>query len=178
MKPKTAHSVISTIRCCYRSPTGRQCRVLTSDTRSGLCAQHRAEDQQKERADVYDPLSRNSQGFQTAQGVNHSLHNLYWLLAKNRISPRRAAVLAYINSLLLRTLPAIDSDQAAGIIDPDAPPVPELTGTGETTDEVTEDTTETGPETESSNTAAAVTKDSTDSWDSSLPEPDPTKKPS
>jgi hypothetical protein len=61
------------------------------------------------------------QGFQTAQGINNSLSNLYILLANNYISPRRAAVLAFINSLQLRTLPAIDADQAAGITDPTAP---------------------------------------------------------
>jgi len=87
--------------------------------------------QQKDNADVYAPLIKYSQGLQTAQGINFSLSNLYQLLAKNRISPRRASVLAYINSLLLRTLPAIDSDKAAGVIDPTAPdsePKPDATG--------------------------------------------------
>jgi len=37
--------------------------------------------------------------------------------AQNRISTRRAAVLAYINSLLLRTLPAIDYDILHGAKD-------------------------------------------------------------
>src|SRR5207245_1173989 len=43
------------------------------------------------------------------------------------ISPRRAAVLAYISNLLLRTLPQIDADRAAGIIDPTKPPAETLT---------------------------------------------------
>jgi hypothetical protein len=83
---------------------------------------------------VFAPLIRNSQGLQTAQGINHTLMNLYELLATNQISPRRAAVLAYINSLLLRTLPAIDRDIAVGITDPTlAPsnletPIPNLPG--------------------------------------------------
>ncbi len=83
--------------------------------------------------------------------------NLYQLLAQNRISPRRAAVLSYISSLLLRTLPQIDADKAAGIIDPTKPttktlsvPVPDST-----------------PGTNPVNT-----------WDPSIPEPDPKKKPS
>lgn len=61
---------------------------------------------------------RNFQFFQTAQGINYSLMNLYQLLAQNRISPRRAAVLSHISGLLLRTLPQIDADKAAGIFDP------------------------------------------------------------
>ncbi|HEY4817535.1 MAG TPA: hypothetical protein VIH67_08885 [Candidatus Acidoferrum sp.] len=55
-------------------------------------------------------LSQNACRFQNAQGVNHSLGALYTLLAQGRISPRRASALAYISSLLLRTLPAIDAD--------------------------------------------------------------------
>jgi hypothetical protein len=48
--------------------------------------------------------------FQNAQGINHSLGALYTLAAQGRISPRRASVLAYISSLLLRSLTAIDND--------------------------------------------------------------------
>lgn len=47
--------------------------------------------------------------FQDPQGINHSLAALYKLLASGQISPRRATGLAYIASLLLRTLPAINS---------------------------------------------------------------------
>jgi len=55
-------------------------------------------------------LTQNACRFQNAQGVNHSLGALYTLLAQGRVSPRRASALAYISSLLLRTLPAIDAD--------------------------------------------------------------------
>lgn len=69
----------------------------------------------------------------TAQGVNFSLAALYELLAKNRISARRAAVLAYISSLILRTHPTIDGDNRAGITDPSKPkpmPKPDLPPSG------------------------------------------------
>jgi hypothetical protein len=102
-------------RCQYRTPAGRQCRLLASNTHSGLCAQHHAEHRQRTAADLSASLTKRSGSYETAQGINSLLVNLYRLLAQNRISPRRAAVLAYINSLLLRTLPAIDADQAAGI---------------------------------------------------------------
>src|SRR6266446_1628288 len=48
--------------------------------------------------------------FQRAQQINHSLVALYKLLAQGRISPRQAAVLAYIGSLVLRSLKAVDYD--------------------------------------------------------------------
>jgi hypothetical protein len=43
----------------------------------------------------------------SAVQVNAFLSQLALLLVQDRISPRRAAVLAYIHSLLLRTLPAV-----------------------------------------------------------------------
>jgi len=124
MKLKTVFSLLAANRCAHRTPSGRQCRLLASNLGSGLCPHHHAELEQLQNADVYPSLSQDCQGFQTAQGINHSLHNLYWLLATNQISARRAAILAYINSLQLRTLPAIDADWKAGISDPTASPAP------------------------------------------------------
>jgi hypothetical protein len=48
--------------------------------------------------------------FQNAEGIHDSLRQLYTLLASGAISPRRAAVLGYLTSLLLRTLPAVYND--------------------------------------------------------------------
>src|SRR5258708_10408809 len=112
MKPQTANSVVLSVRCAHRTPGGRQCRLPTSDAVSGLCPQHRAQHQQMEAADHYPHLTRNYHDFQTAQGSNHSLHSLYELLAQNRISPRRAAVLAYTNTFLLPTPPQINPTQS------------------------------------------------------------------
>jgi hypothetical protein len=82
-----------------------------SDHASGLCFKH-ANQQRKERdlAELASALTGKSEDFQTAVGINHSLGELYKLLADNKIAPRRAAVLAYISNLLLRTLPAIDHE--------------------------------------------------------------------
>ncbi len=187
MKPPAANSV--SLRCAHRTVGGRQCRLSASDARSGLCPQHRAEQKQVEAADYYRHLTTNFQFFQTAQGINYSLMDLYQLLAQNRISPRRAAVLSYISSLLLRTLPAIDADNAVGITDPTKPSVRvSLRDEDADTDEDDEDSeadedadadedsdTETETETE---TAPDTPLDSTNTWDPSIPEPDPKKKPS
>jgi hypothetical protein len=48
--------------------------------------------------------------FRSAIPINEFLARLLLLLAENKISARRAAVLAYITNQLLRTLPAIDRE--------------------------------------------------------------------
>jgi hypothetical protein len=113
-------------RCAHRFPaSGHQCRLLASDLKSGLCAHHLAKKKVLDRdADFFDPLMRQQNRFQSAQDINYSLNELYDLLARDRISARRASTLAYISSLLLRTLPAIDHDYAVGVRqrDPDTCP--------------------------------------------------------
>jgi hypothetical protein len=94
------------------------------------------------------------------------------LLAENRISPRRAAVLSHICGLLLRTLPQIDPDQAAGITDSDEDAEKHENAVLDlVSDSDAHTETRTGTEMEAH-------PDSAGAWDSSIPEPDPKKKPS
>jgi len=58
--------------------------------------------------------------FRSAIPINDFLARLLLLLAENKISPRRAAVLAYITNQLLRTLPAIGRELNP-TADPNAP---------------------------------------------------------
>ena len=127
MKLQTAEPAMLPTRCTYRSASGRQCRLAIFDPQSGLCANHHADLKQNERADVANILFRDAQDFQTAQGINYSLRCLYWLVGKNRISARRAAVLAHISGLLLRTLPAMAAERDAGITYIPNPPEPDPT---------------------------------------------------
>ncbi|MGB7280857.1 MAG: hypothetical protein WBE13_01240 [Candidatus Acidiferrum sp.] len=185
MNSESPNSATVSIRCSHRTTKGRQCRQLAADSRSCLCAHHRGLQKQKEIYDLSDDLLARSQNFQTAQGVNFALANIYRLLAANRISPRRASVLAYVNSLLLRPLPAIDYDQENGHTDPTADEEDE-TEEDETEEEETEqDETEQGSSVRLDEAASAATAPSSNAhvnpapaWDSSIPEPDPTKKPS
>ena len=102
--------------CAHLTPSGRRCRLPISDPDSGLCLRHGLRlKKDRDLADLASALTGKSEEFQTAAGINHSLAELYTLLAQNRISPRRAAVLAYISSLLLRTLPAIQLEVAREI---------------------------------------------------------------
>jgi hypothetical protein len=141
---------------------------------------------EEEAADHFSYLSRNFQYFQTAQGINYSLMNLYQLLAQNRISPRRAAVLSHICGLLLRTLPQIDADKAAGITDPTKPKpinVSVLDGdegdAEEHEDAVLDSDSDSDADTEAqAETEMEAHRDSTNSWEPAIPEPDPHKKPS
>jgi hypothetical protein len=169
MKPQTKNPVVLSVRCTHLDTNGRQCRSLASYAHSGLCPRHLTPQNQEHGADHYKHLTTEFQLFQTAQGINHSLTNLYQLLAQNRISPRRASVLAYINSLLLRTLPAIDADNAAGITDPTKRPAKPLTEPS--TIPVSDKTT-------APNSDAAPAPGTVSTWDPSNPEPDPKKKPS
>ena len=101
-------------RCQHRTPSGRQCRFRTSGAASRFCPRHNAIKKLRHSADLAAVLAAGDENtFQSAEGINHSLAELFTLLAKDRVSPRRAAVLAYIGSLLLRTLPAIEKETAA-----------------------------------------------------------------
>lgn len=135
---------------------------------------------QRQSSDISFALAGQAQAFQTAQGINHSLGALYRLLAENRISARRAAVLAYINSLLLRTLPAIDADNDAGIELTASPNLSEAATEGttqDTDDDTAEDAIEITAKT-ATHRAVETVVEKTASWGPSIPDPDPTKKPS
>ena len=97
-------------RCQYRTPTGRQCACRVRDFEASYCPKHAAS-QLNDYDDIAPALTENASKFLNAQGINYSLAALYKLLASGRISPRRASTLAYISSLLLRSLDAIDNDR-------------------------------------------------------------------
>jgi hypothetical protein len=82
--------------------------MAVSDSDSGLCSTHAAQ-YQKEFGQA-DKLIGDAQEFRSAVPINHCLGELLRLQASNKISPRRAAVVAYTCNLLLRTLPAIEQE--------------------------------------------------------------------
>jgi hypothetical protein len=208
-KPQSANAISGTdaTRCQRRRPSGRRCKLAVVSPGAPFCFTHTKEFNKADILNLKPALLTNHQGFQTAQGINNSLRNLYILLANNYISPRRAAVLAYINSLQLRTLPAIDADLAAGITDPADPrelPADPVASTadvsGSDVSRVAECTAEpepdsiarsaspesSSPETTSEGSATSPSHDST-THDLAPPSkyrsywatiPDPTKKPS
>ncbi len=99
------------LHCQHRTPSGRRCRMAVSDPDSGLCAKHAADlHREFDQADLAAVLVGDIQEFRDASAINHTLGELYKLQARNKISPRRAAVMAYTASLLLRTVLAISRD--------------------------------------------------------------------
>ena len=119
MPAKSSSTPSNAVRCQHRTSAGRQCRSLADDSSSGLCPHHAV--QVSVKINFCEELTQEAFDFQRSQGVNNSLGVLYKLLAEGSISPRRASVLAYISSLLLRTLPAIDQDNARFGFDDDEP---------------------------------------------------------
>jgi hypothetical protein len=112
MNPETSVPSSTLLHCQHRSASGRRfCRMPISDPESGLCPRHAAAlKKQRDCADLAAKLIGATEEFTSAVTINHSLGELYKLLARDEISPRRAAVMAYTGSLLLRTLPAIDRE--------------------------------------------------------------------
>lgn len=117
-------------RCQYRTCTGRRCRHAVSNAATGLCAKHaHSRPNRFEESDLSATLTVGLTEFRSAVPVNEFLSRLLLLEAEDRISPRRAAVMAYTCNLILRTLPAIDrelrpDDQDAHQIIIDLPPTP------------------------------------------------------
>lgn len=108
----TSTDATDATRCQHRTPAGRRCRSSRSSAASGFCARHSAIEKQRHSADLSADLTAVGDTIQSPEAVNQSLAELYTLLAKNRVSPRRAAVLAYISSLQLRTLSATNREKS------------------------------------------------------------------
>ena len=99
-------------RCLYRYPSGRRCRFPLSNDSSFFCTNHAHLQPPPEAViDLTTELALGPEQFTSASQINQFLSKLLVLLAQDRISPRRGAVIAFVASLLLRTLPAIDREE-------------------------------------------------------------------
>ena len=101
-------------RCAHHTRNGR-CRMTVADPSSAFCADHARKARKPRGANLSAQLIGDTQEFTSAVTINRSLGELYKLLARDEILPRRAAVMAYTAQLLLRTLPAIAQE-----VDPDS----------------------------------------------------------
>jgi len=101
-------------RCIHLYPNGRRCRLSATTPNSHFCPAHdRLPQNQPEPAEIASTLTANLDDFTSAAQINDFLARLLLLLAQDKISTRRAAVLAYITNQLLRTLPAIAKEENA-----------------------------------------------------------------
>ena len=108
-------SINSSARCQHRTTTGRRCRLGVVQPSSGLCFRHAfLRSQLGEEADLRTALAGDLPDFTSAEQINAFLSKLLLLLSENRVSPRRAAVIAYVGSLLLRSLPLVQWERSGG----------------------------------------------------------------
>lgn len=115
-KPNAPHS---SQRCRARRRDGKRCRLFAQDPATGLCARHAAyaETPPDELLDSTD-LSKqllvfNQGGYCSFESINAILSNVVELLAKGRISSRRASVITFALSLLLRGVVVADREAAS-----------------------------------------------------------------
>lgn len=97
-------------RCRHYTATGRRCRLAVLDPASGLCFRHVGLQFQPSDEDLLPAFGGLLSKLLSACGIHDFLSQLTVLLVQNRISTRRAAILAYLGQILLRTLPAIQGE--------------------------------------------------------------------
>ncbi len=101
-------------RCRARRRDGKHCRLFAQDPATGLCARHAAyaetpPDELRDTTDLSkELLVINEGGYCAAEPINAILSNVVELLAKGRISPRRASVITFALSLMLRSVVVVD----------------------------------------------------------------------
>jgi hypothetical protein len=97
-------------RCRSRKRNGARCRLPVQDPATGLCFRHaplasQTTDTLDDSVDLSkDLLSVNEGAFNSTEHINAILSNVVELLAKGRISPRRASVITFALSLMLRSV--------------------------------------------------------------------------
>jgi len=108
-----SHAINNSARCQHFYPNGRRCR-LSSTTHPNFCSTHAPLPQNRPAPEIASLLTAELTDFTSAVQINDFLARLLLLLAQDKISTRRAAVLAYITNQLLRTLPAIANEDGPG----------------------------------------------------------------
>ncbi len=107
-QPKHTSSNSTKQRCQHRFANRKRCMMSTLH-QDPLCPAHAKLQRVEETA---TELTANLTTFKSAEELNDFLSRLLLLLAQNKISPRRAAVLAYITNQLLRTVAVIHQRNA------------------------------------------------------------------
>lgn len=94
-------------RCTHRYANGRRCRI-SAGPHPNFCSLHaRLPQNLPDPAQIASTLTADLDDFTSALQINDFLSRLLLLLAQDKISTRRAAVLAYITNQIIRTLAAI-----------------------------------------------------------------------
>ena len=106
-------------RCQHRLPNGKRCRLPGLDSQFGLCFRHfhlsaaigaSRPQPPSDFEDLSADLLPQPSEFDAALSINQFLSRLLVLVTKGRVTPRRAAVLAYITNQLLHSHRAIQRE--------------------------------------------------------------------
>jgi len=100
-------------RCQHRFANQTRCRLKASAANSRFCSRHAKLPENLQPADVTSELFGDPAKMHELDDIHNFLTSLLYLLSENRISTRRAAVLAYISNQLFRTLTAIERKEAS-----------------------------------------------------------------
>jgi hypothetical protein len=100
-------------RCHHHTACGRRCRKPISAPESSFCELHQPDASAQAEPDLSAALAGGIEEFTSPATINEFLSRLLLLLSENRISPRRAAVLAYITNQILRTITVMEAAAAA-----------------------------------------------------------------
>ncbi len=115
-----AQPATDSTKCRFHTASGRRCRLPVVDSRSALCFRHSAlRNLEPDTADLSSDFAGLLTDPQSAVQINNFLARLISLTIQHRISPRRAAALAYMGNLLIRTLRPVDRELHG---DPDEEP--------------------------------------------------------
>ena len=96
-------------RCLHRFSNGKRCRRPGLESQSGLCSYHfhlkslALPPSPNDSTDLSEDLLPGHPQFSSAEDLREFLSRLLILMTKGRVSPRRAAVLAYITNQLLNS---------------------------------------------------------------------------
>ena len=115
-----------TSRCPYCYPSGKRCRLPGLQAHYGFCLGHSKAcipgafppHSQSDSKDLSPELFPKLSEFDSASDIYGFLNRLLVLVAKGRVSPRRAAVLAYITNQLLHSHRAIARENEAQAEEP------------------------------------------------------------
>ncbi len=105
--PANSSRINESHRCAQIFSNGKRCR-LPANPNSALCPKHAG----TEAEDLAATLTGGLDEFTSATPINQFLSRLLLLLAHDRISPRRGAVMAYTANLLLRTVSVMQQESA------------------------------------------------------------------
>lgn len=96
-------------RCTYTNAAGNRCRMFRMNDKTSLCQLHFDQQRRIEEDDIAaGQILSHIEDLKTPEQINDALRGIFQLLARRRIPPRNAAILAYICQLLLSSVSAME----------------------------------------------------------------------